>query len=443
LILKVRKIQVLLVLVLILLTLFSYTRANEDVDVNKYYSLHQESSPESHNPINLYLEVDSQISEVTLVYYSLSNIPEEYIVTQNVSESSVLFTIPKEHTGEPGIEYHLIFYTKDGLQLKTQTYSVPFIITYNQNDSEISILSGTKTQYWWDIGFKAGLTSDGLDLSSRRSTAKLPFRNSSPPVTSKSMEIRNISGSYFHRGIDFGASTGTPVYNIFDNAKVYNIVHGTTGYGKYVQIEYARKSHIYTVIYAHLDSINSNLSIGQTIDSNTLIGTVGSTGDSTGPHLHLEFSYYDGHRKNLYPAAYFFMATSSYDNLRGLDLISTPYRNESYGETSVRVHAYSANNPSADYAYIVFRRKGTSTWTTASMTKINSTYHLWEYKFSPSLDGSTVEYYILFRKTFNGIHRYVTRPAYFAYEDTLDHPNPYGKYYECYVGATQPNSQDI
>ncbi|MDI1464394.1 peptidoglycan DD-metalloendopeptidase family protein [Catellatospora sp. KI3] len=58
---------------------------------------------------------------------------------------------------------------------------------------------------------------------------------------------------------------------------------GSTSYGKYVRINHGSG---YTTYYAHLNSFN--VSVGQTVKYGTVIGYVGSTGGSTGPHLHYE-----------------------------------------------------------------------------------------------------------------------------------------------------------
>ncbi|MEV7231821.1 MULTISPECIES: peptidoglycan DD-metalloendopeptidase family protein [Polymorphospora] len=58
---------------------------------------------------------------------------------------------------------------------------------------------------------------------------------------------------------------------------------GNTSYGKYVRINHGGGYHTY---YAHLNAFR--VSVGQTVRHGTVIGTVGSTGGSTGPHLHYE-----------------------------------------------------------------------------------------------------------------------------------------------------------
>lgn len=58
---------------------------------------------------------------------------------------------------------------------------------------------------------------------------------------------------------------------------------GNTSYGKYIIIRHAEG---WKTLYAHLNSFN--VSVGQSVSTGTLIGKVGSTGGSTGPHLHYE-----------------------------------------------------------------------------------------------------------------------------------------------------------
>jgi murein DD-endopeptidase MepM/ murein hydrolase activator NlpD len=58
---------------------------------------------------------------------------------------------------------------------------------------------------------------------------------------------------------------------------------GTSGYGHYVRIEHMNGEN---TIYAHLTTVA--VAVGQTVDQGGLLGTVGETGNATGPHLHFE-----------------------------------------------------------------------------------------------------------------------------------------------------------
>ena len=84
-----------------------------------------------------------------------------------------------------------------------------------------------------------------------------------------------------HRGLDIALSEGTPIYATHDG-EVTTAAYDS-GYGNYIVIT---NSEGYTTKYAHLSSIS--VSQGQTVTRGTQIGAAGSTGNSTGSHLHLE-----------------------------------------------------------------------------------------------------------------------------------------------------------
>jgi len=85
-----------------------------------------------------------------------------------------------------------------------------------------------------------------------------------------------------HLGTDFAAPTGTPARTVGDGVVSFAGVQG--GYGNVVIVKH-RNSH--ETVYAHLSKINVH--VGQNIAQGHTIGLVGSTGWSTGPHLHFEF----------------------------------------------------------------------------------------------------------------------------------------------------------
>jgi peptidoglycan hydrolase-like protein with peptidoglycan-binding domain len=94
-------------------------------------------------------------------------------------------------------------------------------------------------------------------------------------------------GDHLHTGIDFPVPEGTPV----GAAGVGTVIfagYNNGGYGNLVVIQHRLG---YTSWYAHLSSIV--VSSGQAVDGGSRIGYVGSTGHSTGPHLHFEVRRYD------------------------------------------------------------------------------------------------------------------------------------------------------
>jgi murein DD-endopeptidase MepM/ murein hydrolase activator NlpD len=88
----------------------------------------------------------------------------------------------------------------------------------------------------------------------------------------------------YHHGIDLACKKGTDVYSSM-NGVVTDVVYGHSVYGNMIKIRSA--SNEYETVYAHLDSINVN-NMERVYHGETVIGRVGSTGKSTGPHLHLE-----------------------------------------------------------------------------------------------------------------------------------------------------------
>jgi Rod binding domain-containing protein len=84
-----------------------------------------------------------------------------------------------------------------------------------------------------------------------------------------------------HRGIDIDAEAGTPVYPVAEGRVVFAGTRG--GYGTMVIVEHRDG---FETRYAHLDEVE--VADGDWLDGSQTLGSVGSTGRSTGPHLHLE-----------------------------------------------------------------------------------------------------------------------------------------------------------
>jgi len=101
------------------------------------------------------------------------------------------------------------------------------------------------------------------------------------------MRKHPISGfNKLHKGVDFAAAKGTPVYAGGDGVVEYSGNNG--GYGKYIRL---RHNNEYKTAYAHLSGFSKNISKGKRVNQGDIIGYVGSTGKSTGSHLHYEIIY--------------------------------------------------------------------------------------------------------------------------------------------------------
>lgn len=86
-----------------------------------------------------------------------------------------------------------------------------------------------------------------------------------------------------HKGMDFAAPTGTPIYAAGDG--VVETAGRKGAYGHYIRIRHNSKLK---TAYAHLSKYKKGISAGKRVKQGQVIGYVGSTGRSTGPHLHYE-----------------------------------------------------------------------------------------------------------------------------------------------------------
>lgn len=97
-----------------------------------------------------------------------------------------------------------------------------------------------------------------------------------------------------HHGVDYAAPRGTPIKAAGDGKLTY--VGRKGGYGKTVIIQHGGK---YSTLYAHMSRIKPGSRRGNRVRQGQTIGYVGSTGRSTGPHLHYEFRVNGVHRNPL------------------------------------------------------------------------------------------------------------------------------------------------
>ena len=109
--------------------------------------------------------------------------------------------------------------------------------------------------------------------SSKRPSSKAPTAQAEPPK----QRYRT------HMGIDYAAPVGTPIFSVA-NGKIAHL--GYSGaFGNLIILEHPGNYHTY---YAHLSNYNVELEVGNEVRRGLEIGYVGSTGRSTGPHLHFE-----------------------------------------------------------------------------------------------------------------------------------------------------------
>ena len=145
-------------------------------------------------------------------------------------------------------------------------------------------LSGTKLplfKYALTDGFTDYFDEDGQ--SARKALMRTPIDGARLTSSYGKRKHPTLGYSKMHRGVDFGAPKGTPVFAAGDGIIEEATRNGA--YGKYVRLRHGTK---YQTAYAHLSKFAKGIQRGKRVRQGQTIGYVGSTGRSTGPHLHYE-----------------------------------------------------------------------------------------------------------------------------------------------------------
>lgn len=171
---------------------------------------------------------------------------------------------------------------------------------------------------------QVSIQTKSMEELAKLATNKTEFLASIPaiqPVTNKNLRsmasgfgyrLHPIYKTYkMHTGIDFTAPTGTPIYAT-GNGRIVPPPDGASGYGNLVVIDHGFG---YKTLYAHM--FKTKVRMGQRVKRGQLIGYVGNTGLSSGPHLHYEVIK-NGNKIN--PINYFFndLTESDYSSMREL-----------------------------------------------------------------------------------------------------------------------------
>ena len=177
----------------------------------------------------------------------------------------------------------------------------------NKNELNISTTEIAKLEINKDVEVKvqeyekkkaeeeaAKMAAEAATRAATSSRGTMSSRGASIPTTGASFMRPIIGGtitsvygkrsSGFHTGLDLATSTGTPIYASASGTVKFAGTQG--GYGKLVIIDHGNG---YQTYYAHCSAIY--VTAGQTVNQGDNISAVGSTGNSTGPHVHFEIRY--------------------------------------------------------------------------------------------------------------------------------------------------------
>ncbi len=160
-------------------------------------------------------------------------------------------------------------------------------IEYKDINYALISIDGKKLEYFkfmTDDGFIDYFNREGKNV--KKSILKTPL-DGARLSSSFGMRKHPISGyNKMHKGVDFAAPKGTPVYA--GGNGVIEYVGKNGGYGNYIRI---RHNNEYKTAYAHLSGFKKGISSGVRVNQGEVIGYVGNTGNSTGPHLHYEIIF--------------------------------------------------------------------------------------------------------------------------------------------------------
>lgn len=238
--------------------------------------------------------LEDQISDVTIIEQTNAIITEATKVKESIIESRI-----EERTT---------------ISEKYSTYCEIYFDSLNTTDLDFVISSRTQLQNYmtqyeilWDVGITEPTTIYNTSLFDNRGLTVADIQNKITAITEQ-LDTLDISVDYgaiptaypidgtftspfgvrtdpingnpaFHNGVDIAAPVGTPIKAWFNGT----VEEATTssGNGNYVVIKQGELA----TFYAHLDTIG--VRVGEVIKQGDVIGTVGTTGRSTGPHLHL------------------------------------------------------------------------------------------------------------------------------------------------------------
>lgn len=158
-------------------------------------------------------------------------------------------------------------------------------MTAAARDARTSPISGGDEQF--RNLFASWQSLDGVDASSPTPTTSIAIPSIMPLASAKLTSdygMRThpvVGGRRNHKGVDLAAPTGTPVFATADGVVSRADVFST--YGLYISLQHGAALE---TRYAHLSRLA--VAAGQRVNKGDIIGYVGSTGRSTGPHLHYE-----------------------------------------------------------------------------------------------------------------------------------------------------------
>jgi len=245
---------------------------------------------------NLIVNLGSKINVMKKELVTFSDIEsKEYLITNSLYADGINNNIPNQILIKLIQLFSFDLDFQRDIRKDTQvSVSYEKILTENKSKyffgdiqyARVTIKNNTLEYFKFltDDGFVDYFNREGKNV--KKSILKTPL-DGARLSSSFGMRKHPISGfNKMHKGIDFAAPKGTPVYAGGNGVIEKAGVNG--GYGKYIRI---RHNNEYKTAYAHLSDFKKGINKGVRVNQGEIIGYVGSTGKSTGPHLHYEIIY--------------------------------------------------------------------------------------------------------------------------------------------------------
>lgn len=185
-----------------------------------------------------------------------------------------------------GDSYHVVYtdYRKDGVKLKDGDILAAEFTTQGRSYRAIRFVDENNNVSYY--------TPDGQSMLGTFLRSPVKFSRISSRFGKRKHPISKKWKA--HKGTDYAASRGTPIHATADGK--ITLAGRKGGYGKTVVIRHAGR---FSTLYAHMNGFAKGIRSGSRVKQGDIIGYVGSTGYSTGPHLHYEFRVDGVHRNSL------------------------------------------------------------------------------------------------------------------------------------------------
>ena len=227
-------------------------------------------------------EIFSEIIETGITYYKyyaiLVDSEEKYYVsTFQECEDIIDSLTEQDSSNKDSISYIVKYETELQELIDTETAVANLYVEKEEETVEETTSSTTTLSSSTTLG--TVVTSSNISYSAIDIGITL-IKPVSGTITSRFGSVSSIRSSV-HTGLDIGASTGTPILAAASGTVVYS--GWKSSYGYLITIDHGNNVLTY---YAHCSALYK--SVGEYVTQGETIAAVGSTGNSTGPHLHIE-----------------------------------------------------------------------------------------------------------------------------------------------------------